>query len=71
MQAIIGQLPPADIDALNTITYTIGGMVLWPGNQIDRKWTINQARGYTGSLSPRSPTRVPPYPFVLLQPYYW
>lgn len=35
MQAIIGQLPPADIDALNTITYTIGGMVLWPGNQID------------------------------------
>ena len=27
------------------IGYTIGGMMLWPGNQIDRKWTINQARG--------------------------
>ena len=33
MQVIIGQLPPADIDALSTITYTIGGMSLWPGNQ--------------------------------------
>ena len=27
------------------IGYTIGGMMLWPGNQVDRKWTINQARG--------------------------
>jgi hypothetical protein len=53
MQVIIGQLPPADIDALNTITYTIGGMVLWPGNQIDGKWTINQARGCTGRIADR------------------
>jgi hypothetical protein len=53
MQAVIGQLPPADISALNTITYTIGGMVLWPGNQIDGKWTINQARGCTGSVADR------------------
>lgn len=27
------------------IGYTIGGMMLWPGNQVDGKWTINQARG--------------------------
>ena len=27
------------------IGYTIGGMMLWPGNQIDRKMTINGARG--------------------------
>jgi hypothetical protein len=53
MQTIIAQLPPADIVALNTITYTIGGMVLWPGNQIDRKWTINQARGCTGRIADR------------------
>lgn len=53
MQAIIGQLPPANIDALNTITYTIGGMVLWPGNQINGKWTINQARGCTGRIADR------------------
>lgn len=53
MQAIIGQLPLADIDALNTITYTIGGMILWPGNQINGKWTINQARGCTGAIADR------------------
>jgi hypothetical protein len=53
MQAILGQLPPAGIDALNTITYTIGGMVLWPGNQIDGKWTINQARGCTSRIADR------------------
>jgi hypothetical protein len=53
MQAIIRQLPPADIDALNTITYTIGGMVLWPGNQIDGKRTINQTRGCTGRIADR------------------
>jgi hypothetical protein len=53
MQAIIGQLPPVDIDFLNTITYTIGGMVLWPGNQVDGKQTINQARGCTRHIADR------------------
>lgn len=53
MQAIVGSLPLADIEALNTITYTIGGMVLWPGAQIDRKWTINQARGCTRRIADR------------------
>lgn len=27
------------------IGYTIGGMMVFPGNQVDGKWTINQARG--------------------------
>lgn len=53
MQAIIGHLRAADIDGLRTITYTIGGMVLWPGNQINGKWTINQARGCTGRIADR------------------
>lgn len=52
-QAIIGQLPPADVVALDTIRYTIGGMILWPGNRIDGKWTINQARGCTGRIADR------------------
>jgi hypothetical protein len=52
-QAIIAQLPPADIDAFNTVTYTIGGMILWPGKQIDGKWTINQARGCRRRISDR------------------
>lgn len=53
MQAIIRQIPPADVIALDTITYTIGGMILWPANQIDRKWTINQARGCTARIADR------------------
>lgn len=53
MQTIIREVPAADIDALNTITYTIGGMMLWPGNQIGGKWTINQARGCTPRIADR------------------
>lgn len=53
IQGILDQLPSDDVVALDTITYTIGGMVLWPGNQIDGKWTINQARGCTGRIADR------------------
>lgn len=53
MQTIIGQLPPSQIAALNSITYTIGGMMLWPGNQINHRWTINQARGCTAHIADR------------------
>ena len=53
MQPIVGQVPLADRNALVSITYTIGGMILWPGNQIDGKWTINQARGCTGRIADR------------------
>lgn len=53
MRDMVASLPAADIDALKTITYTIGGMILWPGNQINRKWTINQARGCTGRIADR------------------
>ena len=35
------------------IGYTIGGMMLWPGNQIDGKWTINQARGLRWQIRDR------------------
>ncbi len=53
MRSIVGQVPAAEIDALNRITSTIGGTVLWPGNQIDGKWTINQARGCVGRIADR------------------
>lgn len=46
METILEQLPAEDIEALDTITYTIGGMMLWPGNRIGRHQTINQARGF-------------------------
>lgn len=44
-QQITSAIPRSELDAFNSIGYTIGGMMVFPANQIDRKWTINQARG--------------------------
>ena len=38
------------LEDFDTVTYTIGGMMVFPGKRIDGKWTINQARGCTGLL---------------------
>ena len=38
-------IPQSEIEAFNAIGYTIGGMMLFPGNKIDGKMTINGARG--------------------------
>lgn len=43
----------ADLEAFNAQTYTIGGMMVFPRNRIDSKWTINQARGCTRSIRDR------------------
>jgi len=40
-------------EAFMGIAYTIGGMMVFPGNAIDRKWTINQARGCLRKISDR------------------
>src|SRR5919201_53303 len=40
-------IPQAELDSFNAVGYTIGGMMVFPGNKIDGKWTINQARGCT------------------------
>ena len=42
---VLEQFSAAEHDHFNAIGYTIGGLILWPANSIDRKWTINQARG--------------------------
>jgi hypothetical protein len=39
--------------AFMAISYTIGGMMVFPGNAIDGKWTINQARGCLRKISER------------------
>jgi hypothetical protein len=50
----IKQLIPAEeLEAFNAIGYTIGGMIVFPGNRIDGKWTINQARGCTKQIRDR------------------
>jgi hypothetical protein len=38
-------MPAAEIEAFNTIGYTIGGMMVFPGNKVGGKMTINGARG--------------------------
>lgn len=43
--AYVEQFPESANEAFKTVAYTIGAMMVFPGNQIDRKMTINQARG--------------------------
>ena len=42
-----------ELEAFNAVGYTIGGMMIFPGDQVDRKWTINQARGCTKRIGDR------------------
>jgi hypothetical protein len=53
MASVIDRLPDADIESFRTIAYTIGGMMVWPANRIQRALTINGARGLTRSISDR------------------
>ena len=43
---IVDQIRRDDLDEFNRIGYTIGGMMLFPGNRVGRKMTINGARGF-------------------------
>ena len=42
---VIGQLPDVDVEQFESIGYTIGGMMIFPSNKVDGKYTINMARG--------------------------
>jgi len=42
---IFSQIPQEETDAFNRLGYTIGGMMVFPANTVDRKMTINSARG--------------------------
>ena len=41
------QVPERENDAFVAIAYTIGGMLVFPGNKISGKLTLNGARGRT------------------------
>jgi hypothetical protein len=45
MSAIIDRLPHDGQEEFHRLGYTIGGMILFPGNRIDGKPTLNGARG--------------------------
>lgn len=53
LKHIIDQIPEEKIEEFNRHSYTIGGMMVFPGRKVDRKMTINQARGCHGSIRDR------------------
>jgi hypothetical protein len=50
---IVKQIPREELDAFVRIGYTIGGMMLFPGNRVGRKMTINGARGFHPKIKDR------------------
>ncbi len=42
-----------EVAKFRKVNYTVGGYILFPGNQIDGKWTINQARGCHQKIADR------------------
>ena len=46
-------IPQDELESFIAAGYTIGGMMVFPGNRIDGKWTINQARGCTRRIGDR------------------
>ena len=53
MAHVIDQIPEVEREEFVRITYTIGGMMVFPANQIDRKPTINGARGLNARIADR------------------
>ena len=53
MKPITEQMTEEENKFFVAITYTIGGMMVFPSNQIDRKPTINAARGFTRAIADR------------------
>jgi hypothetical protein len=53
LKPITDQFLEPDNEAFRTTANTIGAMMIFPGNQIDRKPTINQARGLNRSIADR------------------
>ncbi len=50
---IIDQIPVNELDAFNSIGYTIGGMMIFPANRIGGKMTINGGRGFHPRIKDR------------------
>ncbi len=51
--SVVLQATEHDRQEFYNLSYTIGGMMLFPGNQIERMWTINQARGCHPKIADR------------------
>jgi hypothetical protein len=53
MAGIVDRIPRADRETFDRVTYTIGGMMVFPGNRIGGKATINSARGFHPRIKDR------------------
>ena len=53
MQDIIRQIPETVIADFDSLSYTIGGMTIFPSNKVDGKYTINQERGTNAQIKDR------------------
>jgi hypothetical protein len=53
LKHIVGQLSEDENEAFRTATYTIGGMMIFPGNKVAGKQTINGARGFNRAIADR------------------
>lgn len=53
MRHIIDQVPTQTLLEFNRLTDSIGGIIIWPSTQVDKKPTINAARGFNRRISDR------------------
>jgi hypothetical protein len=53
MQPIVSQISEEENEAFLAIAYTIGGMMIWPCNPVDRQRTINVERGFNQRIADR------------------
>jgi hypothetical protein len=51
--SVFNELPSGTLESFNTITSTIGGMMVFPANRIDGRMTINGARGFHPRIKDR------------------
>jgi hypothetical protein len=50
---LIAQIPSVHLDAFQALGSTIGARILFPGNRVDKKPTINVARGFNAQIVDR------------------
>ena len=53
MSHIVDQVSPDEIESFFNLCTTIGGYIIFPSNKIDRKMTINGARGLSQKIGDR------------------
>ena len=51
--SLIAQIPSVKLDAIQARGSTIGARILFPGNRVDKKPTINVARGFNAQIVDR------------------